>query len=488
MRRFSTFALSIVCAAFAQAFPRYAFTDLGDLPGGLDASYGADVNEAGTVVGTATTSAGQAAFVWTRAGGMVPLSGKPGFGQSTVYGINIQGVVSGVVHDGNWPTGYRPVLWSANGQLVDLGLPSGVEWALSAQINDHGDAVTWGGTSAGRRALVWRKAGGWQVVAPPAGSSECGFSSINSKGQICGWADEKPMVYVDGSWRELAMPAGSLDAFPNFITDEGRVGGYVRVGPGEWDAGQWNLAGEFLQSPRLPGFASMDCFTASHEGGLISGSSYSNDFERATLWSPVDGLVAVDDQLDPSTPGWSLNALVLRRNGLLVGWGVKDGATHACVGVPVATPTDARVVFGRMSSGGVSSLATVDGDMMEVCKFIVPNPSVSPVTVEFEAPCAVRNPHVFRLRATSRMATAGAFQQTLELYDWQLGGYSPVDARTDALGTTASTFELLASGNAGRYVGPGRTVRARVRIKPNGPAGSGAWCARFDRVEFVAQL
>lgn len=488
MRTLLSLSATLSIAATAAAFPTYVVTEIADLAGGADASYATDMDDAGHVIANGSTVAGDRAFVWSRAGGHVPLPGIPGFGQTLAFTVNELGVVSGAAHNGVWPTGYRPVLWDLSGNVTELPLPAGVDWALQGQLSDQGTLVTWGGTTAGRRALIWKKATGWQVIAPPSGATECGFSSVNNKGDICGWADDKAMLYRNGVWSELSLPLGSLDAFPNVITDEGRVGGYVRTGPSSWIAGQWNLDGEFLQSPQLPGYPSMDCLTASPEGGLIAGAAYDDDFVKATLWSPVDGVVDLNTLVDPTTPGWDLQVALIKPRGTLVGWGVIGGSDRGFAAVPVGTPGSMNVVFGKHTAGNLENLRIADGNAVEVCKFIVPNQSVSPVTVEFDAASAIKSPFAYRLRATTSTSLAGSFQQVLDLFDWQASAYSPADTRTDSLGTAWKTVELNATGSIARYVGPGRTMRARVRVKPNGPVSGSAWCVRFDRLEFVVQL
>ncbi|MGE0002433.1 MAG: hypothetical protein AB7T05_10230, partial [Fimbriimonadaceae bacterium] len=251
---------------------------------------------------------------------------------------------------------------------------------------------------------------------------------------------------------------------------------------------QWSAQGEFLQSPQLPGYPSMDCFGASKEGGWITGAAYSSDFDKATLWSPIDGIVELNSLIDPSTPGWDLKALAINPRGLLVGWGEINGTVHACVAVPVSTPKSINVVFGKHAGGDLDSMENADGESLDVCKFIVPNQNVSPVTVEFEAECAIKSPFAYRVRSTTSTSIAGSFQQVVDLYDWQTMAYSPVDLRTDSLGTAWKTVELQGSGSLARYVGPGRTMRARIRVRPTGPVSGSAWCVRFDRIEFVAQL
>lgn len=468
--------------------PTYTVTDLGDLPGGLEASFAEDVNENGVVVGIGTGPNGDLAFKWTRSGGMVALPLLPGTTQSRAYNVNSIGQVNGDCFvTENFET-YRPAFWTSTNQIVNIGIPSGFSWAFCGGMNDHGQLVGWGQSPTGRKGWTWTESTGFQVTNPANGAAECGFSDINNRGAICGWNDNDAMVWNNGVPTALEMGAGGTSAYPNMMTDEGRIGGYVVLGGGLYTAGQWNLEGKYLQSPQLPGYPSMDCFTASSEGGMIFGSAYGPGFEHATVWSPVDGLTKVSDLIDPTTPGWALKALFATPSGVLAGWGEIGGVTHACVAVPVVSPHAMNVTLGKQSGGLLASLSGSDNDPVTVCRFFVPNQQVAPVTVEFDATSPIKSPFAYNLRVESRVTTGGAFNQTLDLYDWSTNSYSTVDARTDTLNTSYKTLELKASGNLDRYVGPGRTLRARLRVKPIGPVGSAQWCTDIERVQYVTQL
>src|SRR3954470_13717688 len=82
------------------AAPRYRITDLGDLPGGVDNSFGSDVNAFGQVTGS--SAVGEAhAFLWTptvrngTSGSMIDLGTLQGVTQSIGNAINDYGQVVG---------------------------------------------------------------------------------------------------------------------------------------------------------------------------------------------------------------------------------------------------------------------------------------------------------------------------------------------------------------------------------------------------------
>jgi hypothetical protein len=136
--------------------------------------------------------------------------------------------------------------------------------------------------------------------------------------------------------------------------------------------------------------------------------------------------------------------------------------------------------FGRVDAGDVSSLATADGSVLRVCKFVVPNSLVPPVRFRVGGTLPDGPLTSLALRCVSRMATAGAFQQTLEMFDFVSGGYDSAGGRTDALGTALSSRELAGTGDLARYVGPNAELAARVSVRRTGPSAVPAWCFEAD--------
>ncbi|MBS1715746.1 MAG: hypothetical protein JST30_15575 [Armatimonadetes bacterium] len=165
----------------------------------------------------------------------------------------------------------------------------------------------------------------------------------------------------------------------------------------------------------------------------------------------------------------------------------QEWAFHV-IGSTVVEPVSYTVKLGKASSGDVSSLRSADGDALRVCKFVVPNAQAAPVNVEVEATSPYAVPTSLSFAVRSKMASAGQFAQTLDLYDWNAGAFDPVDTRTDALTTSYSVNELAASGALTRYVRAGDgAVRARYRVRVTGVSSVALWCHDADRaVWYVA--
>ena len=162
-------ALAAACAALAlwslraprtvaaQDLPLYAIDDLGSLGGFFNGP--ADINDAGDVVGTATTSANEFhAFVFTDAAGLRDLNAFFGTTKSQAFGINNHGHVSGFATrtDGS-ASGF---LYGDDIGAIDIGgLPGGGFVTVAADVNDR-DQVTgfsWADAVGNAHAIVWSR-------------------------------------------------------------------------------------------------------------------------------------------------------------------------------------------------------------------------------------------------------------------------------------------------------------------------------------------
>ena len=157
---------------------------------------------------------------------------------------------------------------------------------------------------------------------------------------------------------------------------------------------------------------------------------------------------------------------------------------------PFVAPDGFTVRLGRQDAGNLASLTETDGNALAICKFIVPNQSLPPVNVEVEATSPLLSPQGLAFRSVSRMRVTGSFQQTLELWNWNrnagLGGWDPVDTRTDALNTTHTMRTLTASGDLTNYLQQStRRLRARYTVRQTGPSAVSLWCHEADQIGWV---
>lgn len=150
----------------------------------------------------------------------------------------------------------------------------------------------------------------------------------------------------------------------------------------------------------------------------------------------------------------------------------------------IVSPSAFTVTFGKKDTGDATSLAAFDGVPLRVCRFLVPNVQVAPVTVEVTG-TAPGVPGYISLLSRSRMSTSGVFMQSLDMFDFAGTGYTSGDTRSDSITTAYSTRVLNGTGAASRYVGSGNALKARYRVRPTGVVSSSSWCADHDVVGWI---
>ncbi len=158
------------------------FRDLGVMAG-YTITDPQDINDVGSVVGNAATFSGTRAFFWQN-GSFTALG--PSTGASTALALNNTGTVVGTVNGG------FPVRW-INTVQSSLPVPAGVIQPTPVDVNDAGDIVGWGSSSAPGvlyASAFWRN--GQAILLPPwPGATQTLARSINNNAEIVG---EGPLV------------------------------------------------------------------------------------------------------------------------------------------------------------------------------------------------------------------------------------------------------------------------------------------------------
>lgn len=165
--------------------------------------------------------------------------------------------------------------------------------------------------------------------------------------------------------------------------------------------------------------------------------------------------------------------------GNVVEW-VSQGA-----GTVQVQPDSFTLRLGRIDAGNLASLQNIDGNVMRICRFLVPNALSSPVTVEVEGTSPTLTPTLIRFRTYGRMANTGAFGETLDLYDWSLGAFSTTAVNTSAIGTNNRIVVVSGDAPVGRFVNAQGKVRGRFRVRQTGPTSTAAWCFEADQAVFI---
>lgn len=142
-------------------------------------------------------------------------------------------------------------------------------------------------------------------------------------------------------------------------------------------------------------------------------------------------------------------------------------------------PDSATIRLGRLNSGTLASLYSDDNDYYEMCKFIVPNQTVAPVNVEFDAVVPAEYPIRTIAFDTAVKANTPGLQQDTQLWNWLNNSWDPSVYTNLNLAEVKTRVDGLPDPNVD---GTTRRVRARIRVKPVGPVTVNLWCVQIDQV------
>jgi probable HAF family extracellular repeat protein len=258
--------------------------------GGQDYSYGNGINSAGQVAGMSHYTSGQdRAFLWTPGSGMQVL---PTLGGSSggANGINDSGQVVGTAK--NASSRDRPFLWTATGGIQDLGALSGYNAGSALAINASGQVAGYSYTtssSGSSRAFRWTAAGGMQDLGVGNGSAAFAISASGAVvGQSGGGADAF-LWTAPSTVQTLADYGGDAAAYG--INSSGLIVGQVQTGLGAstvvaalWQGGTLIDLNTLL--PASSGWV-LEYAGAINDAGQITGFGTYNGQTTAFLLNPV---------------------------------------------------------------------------------------------------------------------------------------------------------------------------------------------------------
>jgi len=180
-------------------------------------------------------------------GGIVPIVWKDGEAQELpllqgyqfgeVFDINASGQMAGEALNGNWiiPTEMRAILYSNDGDVVDLGTLGGAK-AYAGGINDQGHVVG-GAENALLQMHAYVYKDGVMEDIGTLGGTVSNANAINNCGQIVGRSllangAIRGFLYSDGIMMDLGTLGGAASvAFD--INDKGEVVGFSRIPNGQ---------------------------------------------------------------------------------------------------------------------------------------------------------------------------------------------------------------------------------------------------------------
>ncbi|MDB5790633.1 MAG: hypothetical protein JWQ80_657 [Massilia sp.] len=204
--------------------PRTGMVDRGALDNG---SYGAALNDAGTVVGESAGrhSEPRVAVAWP---GLAPVALETfGTSYSAASDINNAGQVVG--HGVSPHSSEIALLWAPNKGVLDLGLPR-ANSSIAEKINANGLVI--GFTRAPgspARGFVWSRENGPVLIHPTDPGAETRTRDLNNPGQVVGSLNGRAFVWtraegvVDLNTRILGAPPELVLHEASAISDNGSI-------------------------------------------------------------------------------------------------------------------------------------------------------------------------------------------------------------------------------------------------------------------------
>jgi probable HAF family extracellular repeat protein len=255
------------------------------------------INDEDEVVGFSMDADGVVrAFRYATAAGVRPLDLTAGF-VSSAFAINASGQIAGYAGS----TAYHAFRYTEGAGMIDLGTLGGFE-SLGYGINDAGQVTGCSWTAdVTKHAFVWDGANPMQDLGTLGGSQSCGVS-INRTGQVAGWSltggdvTFHAFLYEPGfDLRDLGTLGG--DSAATAVNDDGTVVGWSATASGE---------------------------------------------HHAFVFTGADGLVDLNDRIDPGL-GWVLHeAYGINASGQIVGVGALGGLMRAFKLTPPIGVTPAK--------------------------------------------------------------------------------------------------------------------------------------------------
>lgn len=314
---------------------KYRMFDLGI--GSRGRSAGIAVNSNGWVLGGWWNGP---CWYWRPGVGWAQFPTNPGFDYTEGKAINDKNMVACKLHHGGID---EAGIWDPINGVRMIPMPIGLDYVSTQDINSEGQIVGWAVLIGDQFSRGWVCDDG--VEARNLGSIPDGKYSdamyINDSGDIAGnhvGRDRIPAIHF---WRssssyELIGHPQSGGANPYGLNNRGDLNLHPgTVGVQEdvrWTDGTWQDLG--MAPGSNEGWASY-CIS---DEGWVFGTGAIGEVGHAVFWRPGFGSQWLEDYVDDSKTGYTINNIVAcsRKNGFLTGWASKPGErfTRAILLVP----------------------------------------------------------------------------------------------------------------------------------------------------------
>ncbi len=239
------------------------------------------------------------------------------------------------------------------------------------------------------------------------------------------------------------------------------------------------LNSEPLKDYTLEFFASPECDPSGFgEGQMFLGST--------SVTTDAAGNAAFDVSLSATVPsGWVITSTATLET---IG---STSEFSACLPIESQAITQVasdsfNVLRGVFVSGTLADTFDSDDSYLKFKPGITLNSSEPPVWLEFVGTLPSDAPTTLSVTLESQANTLG-LTQTIDMFNWNLGRYEPVDSRAASFNTdSVATADLSASISDYVQAGSG-TVKARMGFRATGPVLLYPWTVSIDQVIWSVQ-
>lgn len=348
MARQAVFVLVIVCAWVEITGAGATFQGLGFLRESSWSSTATGVSADGLIVAGSNfgNTIGHEPFLWTRAGGMVPLGVTPN--AMSVWPGCLSG--DGTIVVGQWHTSgesNQAVRWTQADGLVKLGVVGGSRSSSATAVSADGTIIVGSGPS------LWNYATGEAKILYDLDAGISGEArGVSYDGTVVvgiGYANNRPEAFrwteAEGTTWLGDLPGGDFMSSAQAVSGDGSiVVGSTHAEEGT-QAFRWTEAEGIVGLGDLGGHYSV-AYDITPDGSLIVGRATAPWAEQAFIWDEVYGMRSIQDALTVAfgldLTGWTLQyAYAVSDDGrTIVGSGINpDGRSEAWIAtVPGSIP------------------------------------------------------------------------------------------------------------------------------------------------------
>jgi probable HAF family extracellular repeat protein len=338
-------------AGGAPPAPTYRVEDLGTLKGDY-ASVAMGINRFGDVVGSSLGPNGWRAFLYTDAAGMTALPAPAGRPRTAARAVNDADTVVGTASTGGSDIGHA-VRWQS-GTASDLGTLGTGSFSDAGGVNAAGVTVgssyTVGGGLLGIHAF--RHDGSGMVDLTPTADSARALG-INDSGQVAGYRESRAFRLTGTTFTDLGVAPGFGASFGTAINRSGQVAGNVITSTGNseqifryTDGAGMVILGGLGEFNRALGINSAGDVVGWGRPGLVARQGF--------LYTDANGMQGLNALIGPAAGWFVLGAGAINDAGQIAGWASsstgQDHAVRLTPTGPIVAPAAPSALTGTVLS------------------------------------------------------------------------------------------------------------------------------------------